>query len=65
MRQAVRDFSWNFAQEGTEELQEKWKLNHDQARQEISWEMKHERANITEHYLGNYTLLFKDLSSLS
>jgi integrase len=45
-------FRWNFAQERMEELQEKGKLNYDQARQEVSWEMKHERANITEHYLG-------------
>jgi integrase len=43
---------WNFAQERMEELQEKGKLNYDQARQEVSWEMKHERATITEHYLG-------------
>ena len=45
-------FRWNFAQERMEELQEKGKLTHDQARQEVSWEMKHERANITDHYLG-------------
>ena len=45
-------FRWNFAQERMEDLQEKGKLNYDQARQEVSWEIKHERANITEHYLG-------------
>jgi len=43
---------WNYAQERMEELQEKGKLTHDQARQQVSWEIKHERAAITDHYLG-------------
>jgi len=50
--EGTHGFRWNFAQERMEELQEKGKLNYDQARQEVSWEMKHERATITEHYLG-------------
>ena len=45
-------FRWNLAQERMEVLQEQWKLNYDQARQDILWEMKHERATITEYYVG-------------
>jgi len=45
-------FRWNYAQSRMEELQEKGKLTYDQARQQVSWEMKHERASITDHYLG-------------
>jgi len=40
-------FRWNFAQERLEELVEKGRIDYEQARQEVSWEMKHERAPIT------------------
>lgn len=33
------------------ELQVRGNLSYEQALQQVSWEMKHERAEITEHYL--------------
>jgi len=41
---------WNFAQERVEELQRAG-LTYDQAISQTSWDMGHERADITEHYL--------------
>ena len=42
---------WNFAQRRFMELQILGNLTYEQALQQVSWEMKHERAEITEHYL--------------
>lgn len=42
---------WNFAQRRFKELQIQGNLSYEQALQQVSWEMKHERAEITEHYL--------------
>lgn len=42
---------WNFAQERMGELGGAG-LKYEQALQVVSWEMGHERADITEHYLG-------------
>lgn len=42
---------WNFAQKRFRDLQILGKLTYEQALQQVSWEMKHERAEITEHYL--------------
>ena len=42
---------WNFAQRRFNELQILGNLTYEQALQRVSWEMKHERAEITEHYL--------------
>lgn len=42
---------WNFAQKRFLDLQILGKLTYEQALQQVSWEMKHERAEITEHYL--------------
>lgn len=41
---------WNFAQERVSELQRAG-LTYDQAISQTSWDMGHERADITEHYL--------------
>jgi len=41
---------WNYAQERVEELQRAG-LTYDQAISQTSWDMGHERADITEHYL--------------
>jgi len=43
---------WNFAQDRMEELSEKTDMTYEEKLQEVSWEMGHERADITEHYLG-------------
>ncbi len=48
--EGTHGFRWNFAQERVEELQAH-KLTHEEARQEVNWEMKHERGSITDHYL--------------
>jgi len=48
--EGTHGFRWNFAQERVEELQAH-KLTYEEARQEVSWEMKHERGSITDHYL--------------
>ena len=42
---------WNFAQERMEELQGT-NMTYEERLQEVSWEMGHERADITEHYLA-------------
>lgn len=42
---------WNFAQERMEELSEKTSLTYEEKLQQVSWEMGHERGDITEHYL--------------
>jgi site-specific recombinase XerC len=42
---------WNFAQERFNELQEKGNLTYEQALKQVSEEMGHHRADITEHYL--------------
>ncbi len=44
-------FRWTFAQNRVREYQ-KYNYNYEQALQGVSWEMKHFRASITEHYLG-------------
>ena len=44
-------FRWTFAQNRVREYQ-KYGYLYEQALQGVSWEMKHYRANITEHYLG-------------
>ena len=49
--EGTHGFRWNFAQARLEELQEAV-LTYDQAVQQASWEMKHERASITFHYVG-------------
>lgn len=45
-------FRWTFAQNRVREYQE-YDYTYEQAIQGVSWEMKHFRASITEHYLGN------------
>lgn len=42
---------WNFAKERFQNLQIMSNFTYEQALQQVSWEMKHERASITEHYL--------------
>lgn len=44
-------FRWTFAQNRVREYQ-RYEYSYQQALQGVSWEMKHYRANITEHYLG-------------
>jgi len=44
-------FRWTFAQNRVREYQ-KYGYSYEQALQGVSWEMKHFRASITEHYLG-------------
>jgi integrase len=44
-------FRWTFAQNRVREYQKNG-YNYEQALQGVSWEMKHFRASITEHYLG-------------
>lgn len=44
-------FRWTFAQNRVREYQ-KYGYSYEQSIQGVSWEMKHFRANITEHYLG-------------
>ena len=44
-------FRWTFAQHRVREYQE-FGYSYEQALQGVSWEMKHFRASITEHYLG-------------
>ncbi len=43
---------WNFAEDRMEELQEHTTLTYEERLQVVSWEMGHERADITEHYLA-------------
>ena len=44
-------FRWTFAQTRVRAYQDAG-YSYEQALQGVSWEMKHVRANITEHYLG-------------
>ncbi len=45
-------FRWTFAQNRVREYQNNG-YTYEQALQGVSWEMKHYRASITEHYLGH------------
>lgn len=49
--QGSHGFRWTFAQKRVIQYQKNG-YNYEQALQGVSWEMKHFRANITEHYLG-------------
>lgn len=49
--QGSHGLRWNFARERFSKIQIIGGLTYDQALQQVSWEMKHERASITEHYL--------------
>lgn len=49
--QGSHGLRWNFARERFKKIQVIGGLTYDQALQQVSWEMKHERADITEHYL--------------
>ena len=49
--QGSHGFRWTFAQNRVRTYQDHG-CTYEQALQGVSWEMKHERANITEHYLG-------------
>lgn len=49
--QGSHGFRWTFAQNRVREYQ-KHDYTYEQALQGVSWEMKHYRASITEHYLG-------------
>lgn len=49
--QGSHGLRWNFAKERFSKIQVIGGLSYDQALQQVSWEMKHERASITEHYL--------------
>lgn len=49
--QGTHGFRWTFAQNRVREYQ-KHNYSYEQALQGVSWEMKHFRASITEHYLG-------------
>jgi integrase len=49
--QGSHGFRWTFAQNRVCEYQ-KYEYTYEQALQGVSWEMKHFRASITEHYLG-------------
>lgn len=49
--QGSHGFRWTFAQNRVREYQ-KYGYTYEQALQGVSWEMKHFRASITEHYLG-------------
>lgn len=51
MPQGTHGFRWTFAQNRVRAYQDAG-YSYEQAIQGVSWEMKHERANITEHYLG-------------
>ena len=43
---------WTFAQNRVRDYQQKAHYTYFEAIQKVSWEMKHFRASITEHYLG-------------
>lgn len=49
--QGTHGLRWNFAQERFYTIQAIGGLTYEQALQQVSWEMKHERASVTEHYL--------------
>jgi len=42
---------WNYAQEKMDELEKNTSMTYEERLQEVAWEMGHERADITEHYL--------------
>lgn len=48
---ASHGLRWNFAQKRFQDLQILGNLSYEQSLQQVSWEMKHGRAEITEHYL--------------
>lgn len=50
--QGSHGLRWSFARERFLRIQVIGGLTYDQALQQVSWEMKHERADISEHYLG-------------
>jgi integrase len=50
-REASHGLRWNFAQRRLMEYA-KAGYTYEQSLQGVSWEMKHNRANITQHYLG-------------
>lgn len=50
--QGTHGLRWNYAKERLFKIQVIGKLTYEQALQEVSWTMKHERASISEHYLG-------------
>jgi hypothetical protein len=43
---------WTFAQNRVRDYQQKANYSYYEAIQKVSWEMKHFRASITEHYLS-------------
>lgn len=45
-------FRWSFAQNRVRDYQQKANYSYYEAIQAVSWEMKHFRASITEHYLS-------------
>jgi len=49
---ATHGLRWNYAQERFFKIQVIGGLSYYQALQDVSWAMKHERADISEHYLG-------------
>ena len=49
--QGSHGFRWTFAQNRVR-IYQKHNYTYEQALQGVSWEMKHFRASITEHYLG-------------
>jgi len=49
--QGSHGFRWTFAQNRVR-IYQKYNYTYEQALQGVSWEMKHFRASITEHYLG-------------
>ena len=49
--QGSHGFRWTFAQDRVR-IYQKFGYSYEQALQGVSWEMKHFRASITEHYLG-------------
>lgn len=50
--QGTHGLRWNYAKERLFKIQVIGGLTYEQALQEVSWAMKHERASISEHYLG-------------
>lgn len=50
--QVTHGLRWNYAQERFFKIQVIGGLTYHQALQDVSWAMKHERANISMHYLG-------------
>lgn len=50
--EGTHGFRWTYAQNRVRQYQAK-SYSYEQALQGVSWEMKHFRASITEHYLGS------------